>query len=141
MLRQRTFAIFIRPYFNRAMGGNVVRIDYKGVPKAGNASDLGFTGTDVATRLLGNGEGGTESNAVMETGGWTMWYSGTSFKQLREKFKPVVDKTKNDLEKSQQKIGNNNIKDEINLSDNEYLSDRANSYFDKTSEEIRNKYK
>ena len=96
MLRQRTFAIFIRPYFNRAMGGNVVRIDYKGVPKAGNASDLGFVGVNTATALSGNGEGGTESNAIMETGGWTMWYTGTSFKQLREKYKEILQQTSKD---------------------------------------------
>ena len=96
MLRQRTWAIFIRPYFNRAMSGNVVRIDYKGVPKAGYVSDLGYIGVDTATRLLGNGEGGTDGNAKMETGGWTMWYSGTSFKQLREKYKEILQKTSKD---------------------------------------------
>lgn len=93
MLRQRTWAIMIRPYHNRALGGSTVRIDYKGAPKAGRSSDLGYTGSDYATRLLGNGEGGTDGTAIMETGGWTMWYSSTSFKKVRQKYKEILSQT------------------------------------------------
>ena len=93
MLRQRTWVIMIRTYYNRSMGGNTVRIDYKGVPKAGYSSDLGFDGDNYATPLRGNGEGGTDGSAPMETGGWTMWYSSTSFKKVRQKYKEILIQT------------------------------------------------
>lgn len=97
MLRQRTWAIFIRPYYNRSMGGGLVRIEYKGVPKAGYRSDLGFTtGQDTAIALLGNGEGGTDGTAEMELGGWTMWYTSTSFDQVRDKYKEILKHTAKD---------------------------------------------
>ena len=94
MLRQRTWAIFIRPYYERSMGGHLIRIDYQGVPKAGYISDLGFQGgTNTATALKGNGEGGSDGTAIMEMGGWTMWYTSTSFSQIKEKYKAILEDT------------------------------------------------
>ena len=90
MLRQRTWAIMIRPYHTRNIGGGV-RINYKGVPKAGNASDLGYTGADYATRLEGNMLGGTDGTSEPILGGWTVWYTGTSFKKVRQKYKELLD--------------------------------------------------
>lgn len=96
MLRQRTWAIMIRPYYNRSMGGGTVRIDYTGVPKAGYTSDLGFQGTNSATAMRGNGEGGDDGTATNETGGWTSWYTSTSFKQIRQKYKELLELTSKD---------------------------------------------
>lgn len=95
MLRQRTWAIMIRPYHIRSIGGGV-RIDYKGVPKAGNSSDLGYQGTNSATALDGNGRGGFGGGAMPITGGWTVWYIDTSFKNIKEKYKKLLQETSRD---------------------------------------------
>ena len=88
-LRQREWAIMIRPYYMKVMGSNRVRIDYVGTPQAGRSRDLGYTGTNSATDLKGAGEGGGDC----DTGGWTMWYKDTSFKRLREKYKDLLQET------------------------------------------------
>lgn len=88
-LRQREWAIYIRPYHTRTISGNVVRIDFTGTPKAGRR-DVGETsGTNTAIDLKGNGEGGGK----VDTGGWTMWFKTTSFKLLREKYKEALQQT------------------------------------------------
>lgn len=90
MLRQRTWAIFIRPYY---MLNGRIRIDYLGAPKAAD-SDVGTPQPrGYAVTLRGNGEGGSDSTAEIEVGGWTMWYISTSFDQIRDKYKDILKET------------------------------------------------
>ena len=84
MLRQRTWAIFIRSYYLTSGarlydGGDRI---YGSYPVVGG----GVPGR-------GNGEGGFDGTAKMKTGSWTMWYTGDSFKKVRQKYKELLDVT------------------------------------------------
>lgn len=90
-LRQRTWAIYTRPYFLSKSGEAVV---YTGIPKAGATSDMGESaGTDSAKLLKGVNEG-KELTSTMpyETGGWVQWYKTGSFIKLKEKYKELSEK-------------------------------------------------
>lgn len=92
-LRQREWAIFIRPYYLQdTSSGKPIRINYEGVPKAGRRSDLGDKDSDdIATPLLGVGEGMKHNSTLpYDEGGWVMWYKTTSFVKLREKYKECL---------------------------------------------------
>lgn len=89
-LRQRTWGILVRPYYQ---DGEMV-VHYSGVPKAGIKSDLGSTNAsyDTAKALKGNLEGMEEWNTVpADKGGWTMWYATTSYEKIKEKYKECLE--------------------------------------------------
>lgn len=85
MLKQRTWAIMIRPYYIRSG----IRLNYDGVPKASDRDTLASSPRGYAVDMLGNGEGGGN----VSEGGWTMWYKGTSFRVIREKVKELLKET------------------------------------------------
>lgn len=91
-LRQREWAIFIRPYEARKMGKSVVKVPYIGEPKAMAKADLGHEvqGLDYPITLKGTAEG-ENYNIECDTGGWVMYSKTSSFVELRESLKMVLD--------------------------------------------------
>ena len=89
-LRQREWVILTRPYYYDAQ--TQTNIFYDKVPKCGWSSDLGKTGPNTATALVGVNEGmETGSNMPIDKGGWVMWYKTNSFPKLREKYRKCLD--------------------------------------------------
>ena len=87
-LRQREWAILIRPYYMK----DNIRINYTGTPKAGYSSDLGYNSTNTATELSGEAEGMDEEDTLpIEKGGWVLWYKTISYEKLRRKYKECLD--------------------------------------------------
>lgn len=88
-LRQRTWVILLRPYYNSASD---TKLHYAGVPKAGLKTDLGIaTDYDTMVALKGVGEGMEEGGIEVDKGGWVMWYATTSYPLLREKYKQCLE--------------------------------------------------
>lgn len=91
-LRQREWAVFIRPYDVRTIAGNDVRIPYTGEPKAMKRADLGYeiTGQDSPVTLEGAKEGEIDG-LECDGGGWVMYSKTSSFVKLREILKEMLD--------------------------------------------------
>lgn len=91
-LRQREWAIFIRPYDAKGIGGNTIRVPYTGAPKAMEKADLGYQydGDDKPRTLKGAKEGEVDG-LTCDDGGWVMYSKTSSFVELREILKELLD--------------------------------------------------
>lgn len=84
-LKQREWAIYIRPYYKSNTFG---RVEWVGTARAGRR-DVGAstTGMNTAIDLSGEGEGGGKT----DDGSWVMWYKGSSFKELKQKYNELLE--------------------------------------------------
>ena len=91
-LRQREWAIFMRPYDSKSIGGNTIKVPYTGTPKAMEKADLGYqyTGDDRPISLKGDKEGQVDG-IPCDAGGWVMYSKTSSFTELREILKVLLD--------------------------------------------------
>ena len=86
-LRQREWAIYMRPYYMRG----TTRIDYTGAPKASDSDVLTDRPRGVSVTLRGDAEG----NDRADNGSWVMYYKTNSFKKLREIYKDLLEQDVN----------------------------------------------